>query len=81
VAGAFAFHLLDRHHWYGAARISVLAGSVAYALGETRKWPVGLARAPLEAKAFYGTVAIATLAGSLPPSSASTRSRQSIGAL
>jgi Mn2+/Fe2+ NRAMP family transporter len=41
----------------------VLAGSAAYALGEAFKWPVGLAHKPLKAKAFYGTIAIATLVG------------------
>jgi Mn2+/Fe2+ NRAMP family transporter len=41
----------------------VLAGSAAYAVGEALKVPVGLARAPLEAKAFYGAIAAATLAG------------------
>jgi Mn2+/Fe2+ NRAMP family transporter len=40
-----------------------LAGSAAYALGEVRKWPIGLARQPKEAKAFYATVVVATLAG------------------
>ncbi|WP_418158289.1 Nramp family divalent metal transporter [Benzoatithermus flavus] len=47
----------------GLLAIPVLAGSVAYAIGEARRWPVGLARQPLEAKAFYGTVAVATLIG------------------
>ena len=47
----------------GLLAVPVLAGSAAYAIGEARRWPVGLARAPLEAKAFYGTVAAATLAG------------------
>ena len=41
----------------------VLAGSAAYALGEARKWPVGFSRKWQEAKAFYGTVALATLIG------------------
>jgi Mn2+/Fe2+ NRAMP family transporter len=40
-----------------------LAGSAAYALGESRKWPVGLARKPSQAKAFNGTIVIATLLG------------------
>jgi Mn2+/Fe2+ NRAMP family transporter len=43
----------------------VLAGSAAYALGEARRWPVGLARQPKQAKAFYGTIAIATLIGAI----------------
>ena len=40
-----------------------MAGSAAYALGEARKWPIGLARELLEAKAFYATIVLATLAG------------------
>ena len=36
--------------------VPVLAGSAAYAIGEARKWPVGLARQPLQAKAFYATI-------------------------
>ena len=47
----------------GLLAIPVLAGSAAYAVGEARKWPVGLARQPMEAKAFYATIAIATLVG------------------
>jgi Mn2+/Fe2+ NRAMP family transporter len=31
----------------------VLAGSAAYALGETNRWRTGLDREPMEAKAFY----------------------------
>jgi len=34
----------------------VLAGSAAYAIGEARNWPVGLARQPLHAKGFYATI-------------------------
>jgi NRAMP (natural resistance-associated macrophage protein)-like metal ion transporter len=47
----------------GLLAVPVLAGSAAYAIGEARKWPVGLARQPMEAKAFYATVVIATLLG------------------
>jgi Mn2+/Fe2+ NRAMP family transporter len=47
----------------GLLSIPVLAGSAAYALGEARGWPVGLARKPLHAKAFYGAIAVATLLG------------------
>ncbi|WP_416361812.1 divalent metal cation transporter [Mesorhizobium sp. AR02] len=47
----------------GLLAIPVLAGSAGYALGEARKWPVGLEREPLQAKAFYATIAIATLIG------------------
>jgi Mn2+/Fe2+ NRAMP family transporter len=49
----------------GLLAVPVLAGSAAYAVGEARKWPVGLARRPLRAKAFYATVALATLIGVL----------------
>ncbi len=31
----------------------VLAGSGAYAIGEALRWPTGLDRKPLDAKAFY----------------------------
>jgi NRAMP (natural resistance-associated macrophage protein)-like metal ion transporter len=47
----------------GLLSIPVLAGSAAYALGEARGWPVGLARKPQQAKAFYGAIAVATLLG------------------
>src|SRR5829696_4741222 len=47
----------------GLLAVPVLAGSAAYAIGEVRKWPVGLARQPIEAKTFYATVALATLVG------------------
>ena len=49
----------------GLLAAPVLAGSAAYAIGEAFRWPTGLARAPKEAKAFYGTIAVATLAGAL----------------
>ena len=47
----------------GMLAVPVLAGSAAYALGEALDWPIGLARQPLDAKAFYGTIAVATLIG------------------
>ena len=47
----------------GLLAVPVLAGSAAYAVGEAFRWPTGLARAPKKAKAFYGTIAAATLAG------------------
>lgn len=49
----------------GLLSIPVLAGSAAYALGEAWRWPVGLSRAPLAAKAFYASIALATLLGAL----------------
>jgi NRAMP (natural resistance-associated macrophage protein)-like metal ion transporter len=49
----------------GLLSVPVLAGSAAYALGEARRWPVGLSRQPLQAKAFYAAIAVATLLGAL----------------
>lgn len=49
----------------GLLSVPVLAGSAAYALGEARGWPVGLSRTPLAAKAFYLSIASATLLGAL----------------
>uniref|UniRef100_UPI003783C6AA NRAMP family divalent metal transporter n=1 Tax=Piscinibacter sp. TaxID=1903157 RepID=UPI003783C6AA len=42
----------------GLLAIPVLAGSAAYAIGEGRRWPVGLARKPREATAFYAVLAL-----------------------
>ncbi|WP_454616377.1 NRAMP family divalent metal transporter [Bradyrhizobium cenepequi] len=42
----------------GLLAIPVLAGSTAYAVGEGRRWPVGLARKPKEAAAFYAVLAL-----------------------
>ena len=47
----------------GMLALPVLAGSSAYALGETFGWHVGLARKAKRAKAFYGAIAVATLIG------------------
>jgi Mn2+/Fe2+ NRAMP family transporter len=44
----------------GLLAVPVLAGAAAYALAEARKWPLGLARQPRQAKAFYATIAVAT---------------------
>jgi Mn2+/Fe2+ NRAMP family transporter len=64
VAGEFAFAIFTLGIvGTGLLAVPVLAGSAAYALGEARKWPVGLARQPKEAKAFYATVVVATLGG------------------
>jgi len=41
----------------------VLAGSSAYAVAEGWKWPVGLARKPKQAVAFYTVLAISGLLG------------------
>jgi NRAMP (natural resistance-associated macrophage protein)-like metal ion transporter len=42
----------------GLLAVPVLAGSTAYAIGEARKWPVGLSRKPKQAAAFYGVLAL-----------------------
>lgn len=64
VAGQFAFSIFALGIiGTGLLAVPVLGGSAAYALGEVMKWPVGLARRPKEAKAFYATLSIATLAG------------------
>jgi Mn2+/Fe2+ NRAMP family transporter len=47
----------------GLLAVPVLAGSAAYAVGEAFQWPVGLERKPLEARAFYSTLAFATAIG------------------
>ena len=47
----------------GLLAIPVLAGSTAYAIGEGRKWPVGLSRKPKEAVAFYSVLAISVVLG------------------
>ncbi len=64
VAGPFAFTLFSLGIiGTGLLAIPVLAGSAAYAIGEALRWPVGLSRGPLEAKAFYATLAAATAVG------------------
>ena len=49
----------------GLLSVPVLAGSAAYALGEARRWPVGFSRALWQAKAFYASIALATVLGAL----------------
>jgi NRAMP (natural resistance-associated macrophage protein)-like metal ion transporter len=64
IAGQFAFSVFALGIiGTGMLALPVLSGSCAYALGEALRWPVGLARQPLKAKAFYGTIAAATLIG------------------
>ncbi len=64
IAGEFAFSVFAIGIiGTGMLALPVLSGSSAYALGEALRWPVGLARQPLRAKAFYGTIAAATLIG------------------
>ncbi len=66
LAGQFAFVLFALGIvGTGLLAVPVLAGSAAYALGEARRWPVGLSRNPAAAKAFYATIAAATAVGAL----------------
>jgi len=66
VAGPFAFTLFTLGIvGTGLLAVPVLAGSAAYAVGEARRWPVGLARKPKQAKAFYATLTLATMIGVL----------------
>ncbi len=66
IAGPFAFSVFAIGIiGTGLLALPVLAGSSAYALGETLGWHVGLARKPGRAKAFYVTIAVATLVGVL----------------
>ena len=66
LAGKFAFALFALGIVAtGLLSVPVLAGSAAYALGEARRWPVGLARPPLQAKAFYAAIAAATFLGAM----------------
>ncbi len=49
----------------GLLAVPVLAGSAAYALGETLGWRIGLAERARRAPAFYLAIAVATLVGAL----------------
>jgi len=49
----------------GLLSVPVLAASGAYALGEAMRWKVGISRKPRQAKAFYATIALATLLGAV----------------
>jgi len=64
IAGEFAFLVFALGIiGTGLLAVPVLAGSAAYAVGEALQWPIGLARLPKEARAFYGTIAFATAIG------------------
>jgi NRAMP (natural resistance-associated macrophage protein)-like metal ion transporter len=47
----------------GLLAIPILAGATAYAVSESRQWPVGLARKPKEAAAFYAVLALSGAIG------------------
>ena len=64
LAGEFAFALFAAGIvGTGLLAVPVLAGSAAYALGETLHWKVGLSRKWHEARGFYGTLVATTLIG------------------
>ncbi len=64
VAGEFAFALFALGILgTGLLAVPVLAGSAAYGVGEALRWPTGLSRKPLDARAFYLTLSTATLVG------------------
>ena len=64
VAGEFAFVLFALGIiGTGLLAVPVLAGSAAYAIGETFGWRVGLSRKPREAVPFYAVLAAAALIG------------------
>ena len=66
IAGPFAFALFALGIiGTGLLAVPVLAGSAAYALAEALQWPRGLRRLPLDARAFYATIAAATGIGML----------------
>ncbi|BDP44608.1 iron transporter (plasmid) [Deinococcus aetherius] len=64
VAGRLAFALFALGIvGTGLLAVPVLAGSAAFAVGEALRWPVGLARRPLEARGFYLVLGASALLG------------------
>jgi hypothetical protein len=64
IAGSFAYLIFTVGIiGTGVLAVPVLAGSAAYAIAEGMRWPVGLARQPREAWAFYCILGIATVIG------------------
>jgi Mn2+/Fe2+ NRAMP family transporter len=64
IAGQFAF-LLFAFGIIGTGMLAVpvLAGSTAYAIGESRGWKCGLEHQPWEAKGFYSVIAVSMIIG------------------
>src|SRR5262249_19771816 len=66
VAGSFAFAIFTMGIiGTGLLSVPVLAGSAAYALGETQRWRIGLIHRPTQAKEFYVGIALATIVGAV----------------
>lgn len=64
IAGSFAFAIFAAGIiGTGLLAVPVLAGSAAYGLSEAFQWTEGLDRRLFQAKAFYATIAVATMAG------------------
>ncbi len=64
IAGDFAFLLFAASIiGTGLLAVPVLAGSAAYAVAESRRWPIGLGLPLLQARGFYGVLCAATLIG------------------
>ena len=64
VAGKFAFLIFSLGIiGTGLLAIPVLAGSAAYAIGESRGWKASLESMPWQAKGFYSVIGAATLLG------------------
>jgi NRAMP (natural resistance-associated macrophage protein)-like metal ion transporter len=64
IAGHFAFALFSLGIvGTGLLAVPVLAGSAAYAIGESRGWKVGLENKPWEAAGFYAIITLSTVLG------------------
>ena len=64
IAGPFTFYVFAAGIiGTGLLAVPVLAGSAAYAVAEVFQWQGSLESRPLQARAFYGTIAAATLGG------------------
>jgi len=81
VAGKFAFLLFALGIiGTGLLAVPVLAGSAAYAIGESRGWKCELEHKPWEAVGFYSVIGCATCSGSPSTGRRWTRSRPCSGA-
>ena len=66
LAGEFAFTLFAAGIiGTGLLAVPVLAGSAAYAVAETFRWPIGLGLTLAEARGFYAILTVATVLGVL----------------
>src|SRR2546430_13115936 len=64
IAGPFAFELFALGIiGTGLLAVPVLAGSAAYAVAESLRWPIGLGLTLVEARGFYLILSASTLLG------------------